>query len=96
MTETPNTPAGWYPDPDQAQTQRYWDGSEWTDQRAPLAVEEKVDAYSTVIVVGYVCAVLLPFVGFIIGLTQINRSSHGVWIMLLSVAVFLAFVYSIG
>jgi hypothetical protein len=29
------TPAGWYPDPEQANTQRYWDGSQWTDQRAP-------------------------------------------------------------
>lgn len=29
-------PAGWYPDPDQVQTQRYWDGEAWTDQRAPL------------------------------------------------------------
>jgi hypothetical protein len=32
-----DAPAGWYPDPEQAQTQRYWNGSEWTDQRAPLA-----------------------------------------------------------
>jgi Protein of unknown function (DUF2510) len=32
----PDVPAGWYPDPEQAQTQRYWDGSDWTDQRAPL------------------------------------------------------------
>jgi Protein of unknown function (DUF2510) len=31
------TPAGWYPDPEQVETQRYWDGEKWTDQRAPLA-----------------------------------------------------------
>ena len=30
-------PPGWYPDPDQVDTQRYWDGSRWTDQRAPAA-----------------------------------------------------------
>jgi hypothetical protein len=29
-------PAGWYPDPDHAGTQRFWDGRNWTDQRAPL------------------------------------------------------------
>ncbi len=29
------TPAGWYPDPEQIGQQRYWDGSEWTDNRAP-------------------------------------------------------------
>jgi Protein of unknown function (DUF2510) len=33
----PRVPAGWYPDPSQAATQRYWDGSTWTDHRAPLA-----------------------------------------------------------
>lgn len=27
-------PAGWYP---QGNEQRYWDGAQWTDQRAPLA-----------------------------------------------------------
>lgn len=32
----PSTPPGWYPDPTQAQTLRYWDGQAWTEQRAPL------------------------------------------------------------
>ncbi len=31
----PATPAGWYPDPNDAYSQRYWDGSGWTDHRAP-------------------------------------------------------------
>ncbi len=34
----PPMPAGWYPDRTQAQTQRYWDGQNWTDQTAPLAM----------------------------------------------------------
>ena len=25
-------PAGWYPDPDGADQQRYWDGAKWTEQ----------------------------------------------------------------
>ncbi|HWS91093.1 MAG TPA: DUF2510 domain-containing protein [Mycobacterium sp.] len=29
-------PAGWYPDPGGANTQRYFDGTEWTDQLAPF------------------------------------------------------------
>jgi len=33
---SPNVPAGWYPDPTQPGSQRYWDGNEWTDQLAPL------------------------------------------------------------
>jgi hypothetical protein len=29
------TPAGWYDDPEQSGQQRYWDGSAWTEHRAP-------------------------------------------------------------
>lgn len=32
MSETP--PAGWYPDPQDATRQRYWDGSAWTEHTA--------------------------------------------------------------
>lgn len=31
----PSSP-GWYPDPSGAPTQRYFDGTKWTDQLAPL------------------------------------------------------------
>lgn len=33
----PKPSAGWYPDPDGAPTQRYFNGTTWTDQLAPLA-----------------------------------------------------------
>ena len=33
------TPAGWYPDPDGSGGQRYWDGSTWTEHRAPATPE---------------------------------------------------------
>jgi hypothetical protein len=36
-TPSPSVPAGWYPDPTQPGTQRYWDGSQWTEHRAPLS-----------------------------------------------------------
>lgn len=32
---TPRTPAGWYPDPEQAGQLRYWDGGTWTEHRSP-------------------------------------------------------------
>ncbi|SRR6266508_2381231 len=31
------TPAGWYPDTQNPQFQRYWDGSQWTSHTAPAA-----------------------------------------------------------
>jgi hypothetical protein len=31
----PPPPPGWYPDPGAAYTQRYFDGTDWTDQLAP-------------------------------------------------------------
>ncbi|MFF7333102.1 phospholipid scramblase-related protein [Streptomyces sp. NPDC090306] len=36
MTTHSNTPAGWYPDPHgAAQTLRYWDGAQWTQNTSP-------------------------------------------------------------
>jgi hypothetical protein len=38
MTDQPNSvPAGWYPDPNGAPTQRWWDGTSWTEHYAPPA-----------------------------------------------------------
>ena len=34
---TSATPPGWYADPHDPHTQRYWDGAQWTDNRAPGA-----------------------------------------------------------
>jgi hypothetical protein len=33
MTQTPSTPAGWYP---QGDVQRWWDGNAWTDHTQPI------------------------------------------------------------
>ncbi|MEZ5184763.1 MAG: DUF2510 domain-containing protein [Candidatus Nanopelagicales bacterium] len=37
-----STPAGWYPDPEQAGQQRYWDGQQWTDNYAPGVAAQTV------------------------------------------------------
>jgi Protein of unknown function (DUF2510) len=34
------TPAGWYPDPEDAAQQRYWDGAQWTEHVAPATAPE--------------------------------------------------------
>ena len=38
MSDTPTTPPGWYPDPTAPGTERYWDGTAWTDHSRPVAV----------------------------------------------------------
>ena len=36
MQSSARHPAGWYPDPEGASLQRWWDGSSWTDKtRSP-------------------------------------------------------------
>jgi hypothetical protein len=35
---TPPTPADWYPDPEDPAGLRYWDGTSWTEHRAPAPV----------------------------------------------------------
>jgi hypothetical protein len=49
---------------------------------------------------GYVFAVLIPLVGFILGIVVATRpdkrtSKHGVWIIVLSVVVFVIFLAAI-
>lgn len=43
-----NTPAGWYPDPEDATRSRWWSGTEWTEHRsAPAAPYSAAAGYST-------------------------------------------------
>lgn len=63
--------AGWYPDPRMADTRRYWDGAGWTEHvsaAAPTAGAERMP--SNLATLGYLCAVLFPIAGFLIGLSQ--------------------------
>lgn len=102
MTENAPTPAGWYAEPSTGQ-QRYWDGREWgpyaTAAAAPPPAQgwyqaPAEDFQSGLVTCGYVFAVLIPLVGFILGIVTITRpskatSKHGIWIILLSVVVFI-------
>lgn len=53
----PIVPAGWYPDPDNtagyrygsAPSLRYYDGIEWTDQRAPMQRRQPQPAAPTIV-----------------------------------------------
>lgn len=108
---TATIPAGWYNNPS-APGERYWDGGAWTDQvrafqppppppaqptyAAPSAPAqaEKADG---IVAAGYVFAVLMPIVGFILGIVAATRpskatSKHGVWIIVVSVVAFVIFL----
>jgi hypothetical protein len=103
MTGPEGFPAGWYDDPNQSGGRRYYDGENWTDQFTPppdpaLAKkgEEKEQHATGTVIAGYIFAVIMPLVGFIIGLTQINRNRHGLWVVLLSIAAFFGWVILIS
>jgi hypothetical protein len=84
--------AGWYRDPEQPQTQRYWDGTRWTDQRAPLAPEPRKTGAGVLLVASYVAAVLIPIVGLILGVVLLIRREtvHGIAVVLISLAIAVA------
>jgi uncharacterized membrane protein YdbT with pleckstrin-like domain len=96
MSTTTELPGpGWYPDPNDPQTNRYWDGGKWTESRAPITTPtttEKRDTFEAVDGIGYALAVFLPLIGFIMGLVMLNKSKHGVWIVLTSVIAFIVWM----
>lgn len=83
------TPPGWYADPQMANTQRYWDGERWTDQVAPGAPVStpNVKSSDALDTAGWLTAVFVPIVGFVIGCVMLGRRPQaGVGMMLLALA----------
>lgn len=73
---------GWYPDPSQPQTQRYWDGSDWTEQRAPAAPAKKSDQDLTF---GVLLGLAIPIVGGLYGVWMLLKGNgNGGWVILFS------------
>ncbi|MEZ0580365.1 DUF2510 domain-containing protein [Nocardioides sp. MH1] len=97
MSQQQVAPAGWYPHPSMVGTQRYWDGSRWTDHIAPmpmLAPMPMVRAQGMgdgVLVVGYITAIFIPVVGFIIGIVAMSkgRGGHGAAMLVISIVAFM-------
>lgn len=84
-------PAGWYPHPEMAGTQRYWNGREWSGDVAPVAPapfampRQGADA---AVIAGWLLAFFMPPVGFLIGASIYKRKKeHAVGIMALSVLI---------
>lgn len=79
-----------------AGTQRYWNGAGWSEHVAPAVhpiqpLQQQGGVSSTVIGLGYVGAIFLPIVGFVIGIVVLvkdkNEQTHGVIMMVISVVV---------
>jgi hypothetical protein len=98
---------GFYADTTAPGRERYWDGSQWTDHFRPASGPAQTgptfiapatpvveDAAGGIVVTGYIFAVLMPIVGFVLGIVAVTRpakatSRHGVWIIVASVVAFI-------
>ena len=87
-------PAGWYADPDEPATRRYWDGDEWTDwtdQTYERNLNRDKDSRNdTLVIIGWITAILIPIVGLILGIVVASRGDkRGTWVIIGSIVVFL-------
>jgi hypothetical protein len=88
-------PAGWYADPDEPATRRYWDGEEWTDWTDQTYERDlnrnQGSRNDTLVIVGWITAVLIPIVGLILGIVVAARGDkRGTWVIIGSIVAFLA------
>jgi hypothetical protein len=91
-TPPPSVPPGWYADP-HGRGQRYWDGVSWSEQLAPLAPPSfSVDKHPATTgdwVAGVLLALLVPVVGFVLGIVWAakggKRGTVGIACLILSV-----------
>lgn len=92
-----SVPEGWYPAG--KGREQYWTGEKWTNAFRSTEVEApampvaaptgKEPGSDALVVVGYITALLLPVIGFILGLILLLRrqTNHGLAVLLLSVLV---------
>lgn len=100
-------PPGWYDDPS-GSGQRYWDGAQWTDHYKPVPAQQVPappppiaddgkGGGTALVFLGYVFAIVMPFIGLILGIIAATRPRgrprrNGPWIIALSAVVFAAWV----
>lgn len=96
MTEQSTTPAGWYPDPKMASTQRYWDGEGWTEQVAPMQTTTPAPASEPanpiLIGLGYLLAVVFPIGGLVVAAILYRKSQTNA-ILIAVFSVLIALLY---
>lgn len=91
-------PPGWYPHPGMTGTLCYWSGNGWTEHVAPMphAPQPAARPGGPLETVGWVCAFLVPIVGFVIGcvfVSQDRKQTGWGMIILSSVIGLFAFAY---
>lgn len=93
--DAPATPSGWFPDPSGHPLLRYWDGQRWTEhyaQAAPTVYPQpqKPERSRALAMLGLAMAILMPFIGFLLGLVLLSRrqDKDGLVVVMISIAVF--------
>lgn len=76
--------AGWYDDPSQPKTRRFWDGETWTDQRQEAPPTEPIAPWK--VIASILVALVIPILGLIIGIAMLWRSrTAAIWVIAVSV-----------
>ena len=84
-------PAGWYDAPGSPGWKRFWNGQKWTlkviqTERAPKN-NAAPDPDGGLVIAGWITAVIIPIIGFIIGIILLAKSKmSGLFCMILSIA----------
>jgi hypothetical protein len=102
-TAAPEFPAGWYDDPQRVGNKRWWTGTEWAPPHYdPSQVPDSAgppppETAGGLVVVAYITAVLMPLIGFILGIVVATRpskvtSKHGAWIIVISIVAFIVWL----
>jgi len=89
-----STPAGWYPDPQQADTLRYWTGTNWTDQRAPAYNRAAAPRAPREVWLAYVLLLFLG--GFGIHRFYVGDTTSGVIMLILTLVGWVTAAFLIG
>ena len=85
-------PAGFYDDG--SGRQRWWDGAGWTEHRqgAPQPPATSNEGMGWMATIGYILAILAPFLGFLVGLALVvRRDKHAAGVIALSILISLIF-----
>ena len=84
---------GWYRDPDDPSKDWYWDGAKWTESRPRSAAPLGTVKAKRSVVAGYICALLFPLLGIIIGFVPLRNRDSPHWKPVLGISVAVILIY---